>query len=78
MGGLQQRRQQLLADRGRDRPDLILFGADKFANVLVNWEKYLAPWIRDASPFTATHTMYFVGVIEISQASSARSVTSGI
>ena len=43
----------------------ILFGADKFANVLVNWEQYLAPWIRDASPFTATHTMYVVGVIEI-------------
>jgi hypothetical protein len=43
----------------------ILFGADKFANVLVNWEKYLAPWIRDASPFTATHTMYIVGVVEI-------------
>jgi uncharacterized membrane protein YphA (DoxX/SURF4 family) len=43
----------------------ILFGADKFANVLVNWEKYLAPWIRDLSPFSATHTMYIVGVIEI-------------
>jgi uncharacterized membrane protein YphA (DoxX/SURF4 family) len=43
----------------------ILFGADKFANVLVNWEKYLAPWIRDASPLSATHTMYVVGVIEI-------------
>ena len=43
----------------------ILFGADKFANVLVNWEKYLAPWIREASPLSATHTMYVVGVIEI-------------
>jgi hypothetical protein len=43
----------------------ILFGADKFANVLVNWEKYLAPWIRDISPFTATGTMHVVGVIEI-------------
>lgn len=43
----------------------ILFGVDKFANVLVNWEKYLAPWIRDASPLSATHTMYVVGVIEI-------------
>jgi uncharacterized membrane protein YphA (DoxX/SURF4 family) len=43
----------------------ILFGADKFANLLVNWEKYLAPWIRDLSPFSATHTMYIVGVIEI-------------
>jgi uncharacterized membrane protein YphA (DoxX/SURF4 family) len=43
----------------------ILFGIDKFANVLVNWEQYLAPWIRDLSPLSATHTMYIVGVIEI-------------
>jgi uncharacterized membrane protein YphA (DoxX/SURF4 family) len=43
----------------------ILFGADKFANLLVNWEKYLAPWIRGLSPLSATHTMYVVGVIEI-------------
>ncbi len=43
----------------------ILFGADKFANVMVHWEKYLAPWIRDVSPLSATHTMYVVGVIEI-------------
>src|SRR5437763_9164135 len=43
----------------------ILFGVDKFANVMVNWEKYLAPWIRDLSPLSATHTMYVVGVLEI-------------
>jgi uncharacterized membrane protein YphA (DoxX/SURF4 family) len=43
----------------------ILFGLDKFANVMVNWEQYLAPWIRDASPLSATHTMYVVGAIEI-------------
>jgi uncharacterized membrane protein YphA (DoxX/SURF4 family) len=43
----------------------ILFGADKFANVMVNWEKYLASWIRDISPFTASGTMHVVGVIEI-------------
>src|SRR5947209_5588195 len=43
----------------------IFFGADKFANVLTNWEKYLAPWIRDISPLSALHTMYIVGVIEI-------------
>jgi uncharacterized membrane protein YphA (DoxX/SURF4 family) len=43
----------------------ILFGADKFANVLVNWEQYLAPWIRDLSPLSATGTMHVVGVIEI-------------
>ena len=43
----------------------ILFGADKFANLLVNWERYLAPWIRNVSPLSATHTMYVVGVIEV-------------
>jgi uncharacterized membrane protein YphA (DoxX/SURF4 family) len=43
----------------------ILFGIDKFANVLVNWEKYLAPWIRNASPLSPAGTMHVVGVIEI-------------
>ena len=43
----------------------IAFGADKFANVMVNWEKYLAPWIRHLSPLSALHTMHVVGVIEI-------------
>jgi uncharacterized membrane protein YphA (DoxX/SURF4 family) len=43
----------------------ILFGADKFANLLVNWETYLAPWIRDLSPLSASGTMHVVGVIEI-------------
>ncbi|MFL5883573.1 MAG: hypothetical protein ACJ77M_00755, partial [Thermoleophilaceae bacterium] len=43
----------------------VVFGADKFANVLVDWEKYLAPWINDLSPLSAVHTMHVVGVIEI-------------
>jgi uncharacterized membrane protein YphA (DoxX/SURF4 family) len=43
----------------------ILFGLDKFADLMVNWEKYLAPWIRDLSPFTASGTMHVVGVTEI-------------
>jgi uncharacterized membrane protein YphA (DoxX/SURF4 family) len=43
----------------------IFFGADKFANVLVDWEKYLAPWIRNASPLSPTGTMHIVGIIEI-------------
>jgi hypothetical protein len=43
----------------------ILFGADKFANVMVDWERYLAPWIRDLSPLSALHTMYVIGVVEI-------------
>src|SRR5947207_10781174 len=43
----------------------ILFGADKFAHVLVNWDKYLAPRIVDHLPWTAHQVMYGVGVIEI-------------
>jgi uncharacterized membrane protein YphA (DoxX/SURF4 family) len=43
----------------------IAFGIDKYFNVMVNWEKYLASWIRDLSPFTASGTMHVVGVIEI-------------
>ncbi len=43
----------------------ILFGADKFAHVFVNWDKYLAPRIVDHLPWTAHQVMYGVGVIEI-------------
>jgi uncharacterized membrane protein YphA (DoxX/SURF4 family) len=43
----------------------ILFGVDKFANLLVDWERYLGPWIQHLSPLSATHTMYAVGVVEI-------------
>jgi uncharacterized membrane protein YphA (DoxX/SURF4 family) len=43
----------------------ILFGLDKFANVMVEWEIYLAPWINDIVPGTAEEAMYAVGVIEI-------------
>ena len=43
----------------------IAMGVDKFFNVLVNWEVYLAPWIRHLSPLSATGTMHLVGVIEI-------------
>ncbi|HMC80666.1 MAG TPA: hypothetical protein VKO35_08965 [Acidimicrobiia bacterium] len=43
----------------------ILFGLDKFAHVLVNWDKYLAPWIDRIVPGTAHQAMYAVGVIEI-------------
>jgi uncharacterized membrane protein YphA (DoxX/SURF4 family) len=43
----------------------IVFGIDKFANVLVDWEKYLAPWINDIVPGSATSAMYAVGVVEI-------------
>jgi hypothetical protein len=43
----------------------ILFGADKFAHVMTNWDKYLAPQINDIVPGTAHQAMYAVGVIEI-------------
>jgi uncharacterized membrane protein YphA (DoxX/SURF4 family) len=45
----------------------ILFGADKLAHVMVNWDKYLASELQDwISPFSTVHqTMYFVGAVEI-------------
>src|SRR5919197_1342654 len=43
----------------------ILFGIDKFANVMVDWTQYLAPWINDIVPGSASDFMYAVGVIEI-------------
>ncbi|MET7859272.1 hypothetical protein ABZS81_18985 [Streptomyces sp. NPDC005318] len=43
----------------------ILFGLDKFANLLVDWPNYLAPWINDVVPGSAQAAMYAVGVIEI-------------
>ncbi|MER6496093.1 hypothetical protein [Streptomyces griseorubiginosus] len=43
----------------------VLFGLDKFANLLVDWPAYLAPWINDIVPGTAQQAMYAVGVIEI-------------
>lgn len=43
----------------------ILFGLDKFAHVLVNWDKYLAPEFTDLLNAQAHTLMYFVGAIEI-------------
>jgi uncharacterized membrane protein YphA (DoxX/SURF4 family) len=43
----------------------ILFGLDKFFNVLVDWEKYLAPWINEIVPGSAATGMHLVGVVEI-------------
>jgi uncharacterized membrane protein YphA (DoxX/SURF4 family) len=43
----------------------IAFGLDKFAHVLVNWDRYLAPEFADALPWTTHQLMYAVGVIEI-------------
>src|SRR5215203_4810403 len=44
----------------------ILFGLDKFANVLTDdWTRYLAPAFNDLIPGSAGDAMHIVGVIEI-------------
>ena len=44
----------------------ILFGLDKFAEVMVgDWTKYLAPEFNDAIPGNAADAMHIVGVVEI-------------
>ena len=43
----------------------ILFGLDKFANVMVDWPTYLAPWINDILPGSGQDAMYVIGVVEI-------------
>lgn len=43
----------------------ILFGLDKFFNLLTHWEHYLAPWINDLMPGSAHTAMLMIGVVEI-------------
>ena len=43
----------------------IVFGLDKFTNLLTDWPMYLAPWIDAIVPGTAQQAMYAVGVVEI-------------
>ena len=43
----------------------ILFGLDKFTNLLVDWPSYLAPWIDGIVPGAAQQAMYAVGAVEI-------------
>lgn len=44
----------------------VLFGLDKFAGVMTdNWEAYLATWVNDIIPGTASDAMLWVGAIEI-------------
>ena len=43
----------------------VLFGLDKFANLLVDWPQYLAPWVDGLVPGSAQQAMYAVGVVEI-------------
>jgi len=41
------------------------FGLDKFFGVLVDWQVYLAPWIDDIVPGSASTAMHLVGIVEI-------------
>jgi hypothetical protein len=43
----------------------ILFGLDKFVDVLVDWRIYLAPEINNLFPGNAHQAMLVVGVVEI-------------
>ncbi|MCA1692317.1 MAG: hypothetical protein ABR540_08520 [Acidimicrobiales bacterium] len=43
----------------------ILFGLDKFAHALVDWDQYLAPEFTDLFNAEAHTLMYFVGAVEI-------------
>jgi hypothetical protein len=43
----------------------IAFGLDKFAELLTDWEMYLAPWVDDLVPGSAHEAMLAVGVIEV-------------
>jgi hypothetical protein len=43
----------------------VLFGIDKFFNVMTDWPNYLAGWVNDLMPGSAQDFMYFVGGVEI-------------
>jgi len=42
-----------------------LAGLDKFTNLLTNWEKYLAPEVREKLPVSPKNFMRLTGVIEM-------------
>lgn len=43
----------------------IVAGADKFTNLLTNWEQYINPSMASLLPFSGSVFMMIVGVIEI-------------
>ena len=43
----------------------IVAGADKFTNLLTNWEQYINPTLAGMLPFSGSTFMMIVGVIEI-------------
>jgi hypothetical protein len=42
-----------------------LFGLDKFSNLMVQWDQYLAPVLAGLLPVTPHVAMYVVGVVEV-------------
>lgn len=43
----------------------IVAGADKFTNILTQWDQYINPTIAGLLPFSASAFMAIVGVVEI-------------
>jgi uncharacterized membrane protein YphA (DoxX/SURF4 family) len=43
----------------------VIFGLDKFTNLLTDWTMYLAPVATSVVPLPAQTIMYIVGVVEI-------------
>ncbi|MDN4646154.1 hypothetical protein [Arthrobacter sp. PsM3] len=43
----------------------VIFGLDKFTNLLTDWTMYLAPAVTAVVPLPAQTLMYVVGVVEI-------------
>jgi hypothetical protein len=43
----------------------IVFGLDKFFNILTDWPQYLAPFVDSVAPGSPENAMMIVGVIEI-------------
>lgn len=43
----------------------VVFGLDKFSNVLVEWDRYLAPVLSRPLPVSPHVAMYAVGVVEV-------------
>ena len=43
----------------------IIFGLDKFTDLLVHWDQYLAPVLSGTLPVTPHQAMYAVGVVEV-------------
>jgi hypothetical protein len=58
-------RQAFVVLRGAFTVAPVVFGADRFFDLLVNWDGYLAPVAARPLPFTSHQLRYAVGVAEI-------------